>query len=782
MPVSKGAIMADLPQFLYDLALILLTAGVTMFICKKLNQPLILGYIIAGFLTGPNFTGYFTISSKDTITVWSQIGVIFLLFSLGLEISLPKLQQVGKTAVIAEFFELLVFFLLGYGGATLLGWPQGDRLFFGVLLCMSSTAVVIKTFDDLGLRQKKYTDVVFGLLIMEDMAGVIVMVLISTVAQASGSDASGAWNVLAAILKLGLFVILWMVLGIYLLPTLYKSVKSYLNDEMLLILSVALCLGTVVLCAVLDFSTSLGAFLAGTVLAATLNLKRLPELVRPLQYLFGAIFFVSIGMMVKPGDLFQYRWPILLALVIVYLGKVIGTSTGIFLAGQKLDTALRSGFSLTQVGEFAMIAASTGVAFGVLSDYIYAVIVAVSVLTIFTTPLFMKAASPVCSGVIPRLPTSWRLKMERYSTDVSREEDRDRTWMDFLHYYLFTCGLYGVLCIGICLLAEYVFLPVISVHLANTYGWYVTGILTLLLLAPFLRMLLSSIQNQGTEKAAVLWFRSRYNHLPLLFLLLCKVLLALAFIYYVQRRFLWLGVVPALLVTLALAFLIVRSDWVLASYLHMETQFFVNLNDKYIRQLRQRSGEKIGRALEGFADGIFLQTFTFQKGSPYVGRTLAKVAFRQDFGFNVLRLSREEKVLDFPGAGAVLNAGSSMLCLGTEGQLEAFAVAAESRDLKVQPSGERVSFLNYYRAHKDAEDKDCLLPCVVNVNYGSGLVGKSLKHSELRKNWHSMVIAMERNGYLVPIPDVNLVLLQGDLLWILGQKDMVGKLIRQGIL
>jgi CPA2 family monovalent cation:H+ antiporter-2 len=773
---------ASLSQFVYDLAIILATAGITMLICKKLNQPLTLGYIIAGFLTGPNFNGFFTVSSMENVNLWSEIGVIFLLFSLGLELSLEQLKSVGRTAIIAELFEIMIFFFLGYGCGTILGWPQMARLFLGSLLVMSSTAVVIKTFDDLGLRAKKFTNVVFGLLIMEDMFGVLVMVLLSTVAKASGSAGGAGLSILHAGITLIIFMVLWVVMGIYLLPTLYSAVKKYMNDELTLVLALALCLGTVVVCNLLGFSSTLGAFLCGSILAATINMKKLPELVKPLQYLFGAIFFVSIGMMVKPANLVTYAGPILLVVLTVYIGKIFGTSAGIFLSGQTLDTALRGGFSLTQLGEFSMIAAGVGVSLGVLQDYVNAVIVAASVITIFTTPLFMRLASPVCAWVLPKLPWACKRWMERHNSQLDSSEDHDTTWMEFIKIYLLKLGLYTIICIGISLLGVYLIEPWCLLTIPKIYSSYVAGIITLIFLAPFLRMLLSSVQGKGTELTAILWFESRRNHLPLVFLLGIKVVTALAFIHFIQRYFFGLPMLIALVVTIMLAIIIGQSRWVLQSYLHIETKFFVNMNFRYREKMQEHVGISSAENTRSFATKLFLQAYKVKEDAPVRGHALGILAWRKNYGCNVLRVEHGSKNYDLPIASTVIRPGDSVLLLGTEGQLAVFEAANKSLKMGLEANKSRQSLQDYFATLKDDDESKPFIPCVIHVNEASKLIGRSLERSTVRKDWHCLAVALERGGYMLTNLDVNMLLQKNDMLWVLGKEDMVAALIKQGLL
>ena len=383
--------MSHLPTIITDLAMILLVAGVTTILFKKINQPLVLGYIIAGFITGPNFVFFPTVADKVNVQAWSEIGVIFLLFALGLEFSFYKLKKVGSTAFVSTAIIIFCMILVGYGVGQLLGWSHMDSIFLGGMLSMSSTAIIIKAFDDLNLRSKSFTEVVFGVLIVEDIAGIAMMVILSTIAVATSGISTT--ELFMSVARLVFFLVLWFVLGMYLVPSFFKRANKLMNDETLVVVSIGLCLGMVFIATQLGFSSALGAFIMGSLIAEAPNAEHIEHLIAPIKNLFGAVFFVSVGMMVNPALLASYAVPVMVLVATTILGQMFFATCGILAAGQKLKTAVHCGFSLTQIGEFSFILASLGTSLGVTSDFLYPIIVAVSVITTFTTPFFINAAA-----------------------------------------------------------------------------------------------------------------------------------------------------------------------------------------------------------------------------------------------------------------------------------------------------------------------------------------------------------------------------------------------------
>ena len=448
--------MAHLPQIIVDLAMILLVAGVTTILFKKLNRPLVLGYIIAGFITGPHFSFFPTVSDAANIQVWSEIGVIFLLFALGLEFSFYKLKSVGNTAFIATAVEIGGMLGFGYVCGTLLGWSHMDSIFLGGMLAMSSTTIIIKAFEDLKLKGKRFTEMVFGVLIVEDIAGIIMMVMLSTLAAAGISTMELAMGVG----RLGFFLTLWFVMGMYLIPTFFKKAKDLMNDETLIVASIGLCLGMVVLATHMGFSAALGAFIMGSLIAEAPNAEHIEHLVKPVKDLFGAVFFVSVGMLVDPSLLLQYWFPILVLVAVTIIGKLIFSTGGVLAAGQNLNISMHCGFSLAQIGEFSFIIASLGMSLGVISDFLYPIIVAVSVVTTFTTPFFIMAADPAYKVVTKLLPAKVLQWLDRYTDEDDEAGDSD--WSTLLQAYFTRMFIFLTLLFAIAMGSKYYLLPYLS--------------------------------------------------------------------------------------------------------------------------------------------------------------------------------------------------------------------------------------------------------------------------------------------------------------------------------
>ena len=366
--------MSHLPDLMKDLALILISAGIFTIIFKWLKQPLVLGYIVAGLLAGPYIDIFPSVIDTESINVWAEIGVVFLLFALGLEFSFKKLVNVGGTAAIAATTEVISMLVIGYCLGMALGWSTMDSIFLGGMLSMSSTTIIIKAFTDLGLRNQKFTGIVFGTLIVEDLVAILMMVLLSTIAATNNFTGEVMFE---SIIRVIFFLILWFVIGIYFLPAFFKKAKKLMNDETLLIISLGLCLGMVALSVKTGFSAALGAFIMGSILAETIEAEHIEHIIKPVKDLFGAIFFVSVGMLVDPAILVEYAWPVIIITLVTIIGKAIFSSLGVLLSGQALKTSIQSGFSLAQIGEFAFIIASLGVSLQVIGDHIYPIIVAV---------------------------------------------------------------------------------------------------------------------------------------------------------------------------------------------------------------------------------------------------------------------------------------------------------------------------------------------------------------------------------------------------------------------
>ena len=509
--------MDHLPALISDLALIMICAGIITVLFKKLKQPVVLGYILAGIIVGPHFALLPTAADKTNIQIWADIGVIFLLFSLGLEFSFKKIVNVGKSAIITASANILFMLLIGYHVGLGLGWSTTESLFLGGMISMSSTTIIIKAFEELNLKGQKFTDLVFGVLVVEDVVGILLLVLLPTIS--IGKSVDGI-ELLLSSSKLIFFLVLWFITGVYLVPTFLKKVIHLLNDELLLLVSMALCLGMVWLATSFGFSSALGAFIMGSILAETDEAERIECTIKPVKDLFGAVFFTSVGMLVDPYMFIEYIVPIIVITLVVMLGKIILSTFGFLLSGNRLETSILCGFSLAQVGEFAFIIASSGMAIGVLGNYVYPTIVAVSVVTTFTTPLMIGAAKPFYNFIYRHLPQRWKDYLSTHTTSKKDTNAEEELWKQLFKKYFVKLCIASVILIAIINISFYILQPFLVSHLPGRVADLTATLLTLAAMSPFLQGLLS-VNSDLARIYLTLWHKRMTNRLPLI---LCTVL------------------------------------------------------------------------------------------------------------------------------------------------------------------------------------------------------------------------------------------------------------------
>ena len=524
--------MSLLEPLISDLALILICAGVMTLLFKGLKQPIVLGYIVAGFLASPNMPYMPSVTDGHSVHVWSDIGVIFLLFALGLEFSFKKILKMGAAPIIAALAIIIAMIYVGGLTGHLFGWSDMNSLYLGGMLAMSSTTIIFKAFDDMGLQKERSSSLVLSVLIIEDILAIVLMVMLSTMAVSKEFEGT---QMLTSILKLGFFLVLWFVVGIYLIPIFLKKVKPLMNDETLLITSLALCFGMVVFASAVGFSAAFGAFVMGSILSETLEGKNIEHLVNPVKNLFGAIFFVSVGMMVDVNLIIEYIVPILCIVVAIMLGHTILSTGAFIISGQSLKTSMKCSFSLTQIGEFAFIIASLGTSLHVTSDFLYPIVVAVSVFTTFTTPYMIRLAEPVYNAVSRVLPASWIERLERNATENGEEKETNemhRLWNAELKKSVFIVLINSVLCMAIIALMAHYGAPVIYDMLPAPWSGIVTAVVTLFFTAPLIWMLM----RQGSKSKEVnrLWDEGgRIERIKLSALAIMRFLIAAAFISYI---------------------------------------------------------------------------------------------------------------------------------------------------------------------------------------------------------------------------------------------------------
>ncbi|MDR1181859.1 MAG: cation:proton antiporter [Bacteroidales bacterium] len=500
--------MGHLPSLVSDLALILITAGIVTLLFKWLKQPVVLGYIVAGFLVGPHIDLFPSVIDSESISTWSEIGIIFLLFALGLEFRFKKLLEVGRPAIIAAAINMGAMIAVGYLVGRLLGWSSMESIFLGGMFSMASTTIIINAFGDMSLQKERFANIVFGILIIEDIAAILMIVLFSTIAV---SQTFEGLQLLESLIKVIFFIIVWFVTGIFLIPTILKKIGKYLSDETLLIISIGLCLGMVLFADAVGLSTALGAFIMGLVLAESTESKRIEQLVNPLKDIFGAVFFVSVGMMIVPGLIVEHIVPILILTSVVLVGRVIFGTLGVLASGESLKVSMQSGFSLAQVGEFSFIIAALGIQLGVLSDFIYPVIVSVSVLTTFTTPYGIRYSGKIYHKIDKLLPAKWNKIRIGYGNMRDNLTDTSSEWMVLLKKTLLPVTVYLTLAMAALILSKMYFIPFITSHILSLWGNILSAAVTISCMSPFLYGLISKRYVLSREQFSVLWNKNTLN-------------------------------------------------------------------------------------------------------------------------------------------------------------------------------------------------------------------------------------------------------------------------------
>ncbi|UBM58752.1 cation:proton antiporter [Marinilongibacter aquaticus] len=739
--------MNHLPQLIQDLGLILILAGTTTLLFKQMKQPVVLGYILAGLLVGPHFRLFPTVTDIQNVQVWAEIGVIVLLFGLGLEFSFKKLMKVGGSASVTALFEISAMVGIGYLIGYALNWPLMDRIFLGGILSIASTTIILRSFTELGLKGKRFTELVFGVLIIEDLVAVVLLVLLSTIAVSSQFAGT---EMLVSILKLVFFLTLWFIAGIFFLPSLLHRAKHLLNEETLLIVSLGLCLSMVVLSSASGFSPALGAFVMGSILAETTKAERIERAIKPVSDLFGAIFFVSVGMLINPAVLIDYWGPIILVTVALLVAKTLHVTIGALIAGNPLDVSLSAGMSMAQIGEFSFIIATLGVSLGVTSSFLYPIAVAVSALTTFSTPYMIRFAGPLYHRIESLLPSRWKKSLERYSSGASNIRSAN-DWRILLRAYLFHIVLFSFIIVGIVLGFQNFALPWLKSYMPNTNAAIsIGGTACFLVLSPFLWALV--FQKIKPGNTANLWANKWYRG-PLVALNIFRIALGISFVFFTL-----VSLFPLLVSVAGIAAVVLLS--VLFSgkisrlYQKIERRFFVNLNAREIQNARFNRQE-----LAPWDAHIVQHTLPF--GSPVAGQRLEDMAIREKYGVNIVMIKRgEEQTIPIPGRDERLFPGDNLFVLGTDRQIDLFKK-------HVHPAIEAF-------AGKDL-DKEIGLTSI-NVPSGSALIGQTISSSGIRERTNGLVVGIERDAMRILNPESRKEFLPGDRIWIVGDLERIKQL------
>ncbi|MFV8323017.1 cation:proton antiporter [Flavobacterium sp. LS2R12] len=730
-----------LQPLISDLGLILMTAAVAVLLFKKIKQPLVLGYLIAGFLAGNHFDFFPSVKDIKSVEVWAEIGVIFLLFSLGLEFSFKKLMKVGGTASITAVTQIISMVAIGYLAGQWIGWKQMDSIFLGVILSISSTTIILKTFDELGVKTQKFAGIVIGSLIVQDIVAILMMVLLSTIAvsqQFSGSE------LLLSVFKLIFFLTIWFVGGIFFIPTLLKKAKNILTDEMLLIISLALCLMMVILAANVGFSPALGAFIMGSIIAETTQAEHIEHLVKPVKDLFGAVFFVSVGMLINPGTLYEYALPVAILTLVVILGQSISSTIGALLSGQPLKQSVQTGMSLSQIGEFSFIIATLGMTLNVTSDFLYPIVVAVSAVTTFTTPFMVKFATPFSEYLEKKLPRKWIKKIERYSANAQSIK-LVSNWQIVVRAFLTQVIIHSVIIVAIILLSSKFILPLVE---GSQFGNIFAALITLVILSPFLWAL--SLRRVAVKQVAILREERKYRG-PILMMILLRMVLTLFYIGFLLNIF-FSPVIAFIMLIVAVVVYFVFPKKLNAQYHKIEDHFLKNLNARELKKaVRSRSD------LTPW-DG-HMTTFEIAPTSNIAGKTLEELSIREQLGINIAFVKRGEITINIPSRNERLFPGDEICVIGTDTQVAAFKKYLDQHEIDVSPL---------------ATESDIVLQQLELIN--EAFIGKSIRDSELREKTSGLIVGLERGGKRILNPESKLILKKNDILWIVGSKKLLANL------
>lgn len=744
--------MAEIPHLIQDLALILMVAGLVTLLFKKLRQPLVLGYIVAGFLVSPHMPYLMSVVDKADIQTWADIGVMFLLFSLGLDFSFKKILKMGMAPVIAAITIIFCMMALGTGVGTLFGWSRMNCLFLAGMLAMSSTTIIYKALDDLGLRQQRFAGLVMSVLILEDVLAIVMMVMLSTIARGANPDGS---MMIESVGKIVFFLVLWFVVGIFLIPPFLRKTRRLMNDETLVVVALGLCCAMSVLSTTVGFSSAFGAFVMGSILAETIEADKITTVVEPVKNLFGAIFFVSVGMLVDPAILVSYAVPILVLVLTILVGQAIFGTMGFMLSGQPLKTAMRCGFSMAQIGEFAFIIASLGLSLRVISDFLYPVVVAVSVITTFLTPYMMKAAIPCYEFMERRLPRKWIRRLDHMGAIHHTTQTENNHWRALLKAMAWNVVIYSILSVAVVAIMLSLFLPFMRRLLPGwELHWWangITGILTVAMISPFLRSMI--MKKNHSEEFKALWTESRLNRLPLIFTVLVRVAIGAGFIFYICNylsRF-----QNALIITIALVVILLMalSRRLKHRSIRLERLFVQNLRSRDIAA--QVSGKRRplfeGHLLDR---DIHISEFIVPVDSLWAGKTLAQLKLGNRFGVHVSSILRGSHRINIPDGNMMLFVGDKLQAIGNDEQLNIMNAAMQAELLPEDA---------------DIEHREMKLQKLV-ITADSPLVGKTLKESNVRQRYNFMVVGVEEGQKNLTMMNPNRRFEVGDIVWVVGEE------------
>ena len=743
-----------------DLALMLVVAGVVTLIFKKLKQPLVLGYIMAGFLVSPHMPYTASVADMDNIHLWADIGVMFLLFSLGLDFSFKKILKMGASPIISTISIIFCMSMLGMFVGHAFGWSQMDCIFLGGMLAMSSTTIIYKAFDDLGLRQHQFAGLVMSVLILEDILAIVMMVMLSAIASGNNPDGS---QMIGSIMKIVFFLVLWLVVGIFAIPIFLRSTRKLINSEVLLIVSLGLCCAMAVFSSKVGFSSAFGAFIMGSILAETVEAERIEKLVEPVKNLFGAIFFVSVGMLVDPQILIEYAGPIVMLVLTILIGQAVFGSLAFMLGGESLKSAMRCGFSMAQIGEFSFIIASLGLSLGVISHFLYPVVVAVSVITTFLTPYMIRMATPAYNALEHRLPSRLIKMLNHLSMNRPNTTEQSK-WKGLLVQMAVNTIIYSILTSATIAVMFALVLPFTRQLLPGwELHWYanaITGLLTVLCISPFLRAMI--MKKNHSEEWQTLWNESNRNRLPLLFTVLVRIVIAVGFIFYICNYLSRFS--SALMITLGIVavVLMMLSRTVKHRSILMERLFINNLRSRDIEALVHGKKRPLyeGKLLDR---DIHIADFEVPADSLWMGKTLKQLSLSNKYGVHVSSIMRGGHRLNIPDGDYIIFPGDRLQVIGSDEQLAKLGHALETELLDEE---------------HDLESREMKLRQLI-VGADSPFIGKTLEESGIRNRYSCMVVGLEEGKENLSSVSPKRKFQEGDIIWVVGEQSSLDALFEK---
>ena len=755
MSCFKEYKVSEVPTLINDLALILIVASTVTLLFKKLKQPLVLGYIMAGFIVSPHMP--YTMSVMDTvdIKIWADIGVMFLLFSLGLDFSFKKILKMGITPVITTLTIIFAMMTLGIVVGHAFDWKRMDCIFLGGMLAMSSTTIIYKAFTDMGLRQQKFAQPVMSVLILEDILAIVMMVMLSAIA--SGNNPDGG-EMIGSVMKIGFFLVLWFVVGIFAVPLFLRSTRKLINNETLLIVSLGLCCLMAVVSTKVGFSSAFGAFVMGSILAETIEAAKIEKLVAPVKDLFGAVFFVSVGMLVDPNIIVEYAVPIAVLVLTILLGQSIFGTFGFLIGGQSLKSAMRCGFSMAQIGEFSFIIASLGLSLHVTGEFLYPVVVAVSVITTFLTPYMIRLSVPSYNVLERHLPKTWVRALNNITLSHPSSAPKSN-WHSLIAQMARITLIYSILSVATIALMFTFFLPFIRRMMPGMHWWAngICGVLTVMFIAPFLRAIV--MKKNHSEEFRALWNDSRSNRMPLLVTILVRLIIASAFVFYICNyltRF-----TNALMMTIAVAVvgIMILSRGLKKQSIKMERMFVQNLRSRDIEQqvLGLKKPLYEGHLLDR---DIHISEIEIPENSTWSGLCLAELRLSNRFGIHVSSILRGHRRINIPGGDDIVFPGDKLQVIGSDSQLAATHAALA---VDIEPDD------------PDIEKREMRLSQII-IDKHSPFVGKTLPETGLRSEFNCMVVGREEGKENLSMVGPSYKMRLGDILWIVGEDEALRRL------